>query len=200
MTPIIIWGKGYETKEKVIRVYEGKNEIYYTHIENELVHYHIIKEQSELEKISIHAETLIVCTNHLERYNELIDLLAGKKRGGLLFIPHIKDVEEALFLAYKIATDQIEEGIGRFCIALGGKGRTTGEVSMEILKHLYLFKQITSYELLLKVPSSRMMVSLAEIEDVLSEYVDEQSELLLTPWEREREADQEVFYLLRGKK
>lgn len=201
MLQIILWGQRYKTNKFATKVYRESEEVFYTQINGQLIQYKVICEESELKQVSLQkGSDILYTTYHIEHYQKLIKLLRNDKKCTLLFIPNIKNIEEVLMLIGKLAIKEPEdETENEFCVALGGKGKTIGEVIMEILKCFYIFRQIDSYELLLKIPSSKMIVGLAEIEDVLKEYMDEQSKLILTPWETEREKTNKIFYLLKGK-
>lgn len=191
---VIIWGDYVRNGKNRISIYKGNKEVFYEQIRGELVHYKELKELGEVQEAMTGQRPVVICTNHIQSYGDLRQS-AERNESYLLFIPQMQDlnIETILSLAVQAASEKAS-------VSLGGKGKTVGEMIMEMLKNFHLFHEMDSYELVLKVKESMMINSLAEMEDVLREYVPDKGELLLTPWDEEKQPKEEMFYLLKGKK
>lgn len=200
-TKLIIWGKCKEELSTGLITYSKGIERGYQFIGGQLLGYSQIQEYAELEAMIREKESPILCTDQFKDYTYLKELLKEKTSYTLIFIPHLEHMEiKKLCQQFVFVEEQTsrKDASKKQLTILWGKGQNEGEMILDILKHFHLIQQGKRYYFLCYLPDGINEIGLAEMEDVLREYINEESSIYLTALKQNGLMEQEEpsFYLL----
>ena len=201
LTKLIIWGKCQEELSTDLTSYSKGIKRSYQLVHGQLLTYCKVQDRMELENILQKRESPILCTDQLKEYTYLKELLKGKRSYTLIFIPHLKELgikklcQQFIFVARQTSRKDFSR---KDLIILWGKGQNEGEMLLDILKHFHLMDKASRYHFLCYMPGYINDIGLVEVEDVLREYINEESSICLTALEQTEFMGQEeaFFYLL----
>ena len=200
-TKLIIWGKCKEELSTGLNTYSKGIKRDYQFIEGQLLSYSQVQDYTELEAMLKERESPILCTDQLKEYTYLKELLRGKMSYTLIFIPHLEQIGIKKLCQQFVFTEgqtQRTDSSKRQLTILWGKGQNEGEMLLDMLKHFHLMQQGSRYYFLCYLTDGINETGLAQVEDVLREYINEGSSIYLTALKQNGFMEQEEpsFYLL----
>lgn len=200
-TKLIIWGKCKEELSTGLITYSKGIKRDYRFIEGQLLSYSQVQDYTELEAILKERESPILCTDQLKEYTYLKELLRGKTSYTLIFIPHLEQIGiKKLCQQFVFAEGQTPrtDSSKKQLTILWGKGQNEGAMVLDILKHFHLIQQGRRYYFLCYLSGGINETGLAEVEDVLREYISEESSIYLAALKQTvlMEQEEPSFYLL----
>lgn len=196
-TQLIIWGKCKEELSTSWMAYSQGIKIGYQLIEGQLLGYRQIQECTELEEMIRKKEFPILCTDQLKDYIYLQELLKEKTSYTLIFIPHLQQIEiKSLCQQFIWMQKQMIRKISceKQLTILWGKGENEGEMILNFLEHFHLIQQRLKYHFLCYLVGGINEIGLAQIEDVLREYISEKSSVHLTALQQTKVMGQEESF------
>lgn len=199
-TKLIIWGKCKEELSTGLIAYSKCIKRGYQFIEGQLLAYSQVQGYAELEAMLSKEESPVLCTDQLKDYAYLKELLKEKTSYSLIFIPHLEHIEiKKLCKQFVFVEEQIlrKDSSKKQLTILWGKGQNEGEILLDILKHFYLIQYGRRYYFLCYLPDGINETGLAEMEDVLREYINEGGSIYLTALKQTEFMEQEeAFFCL----
>lgn len=200
-TQLMIWGN---KKEKLVAEFSTSTkgrQIDYQFIEKKIFTYSQLQTNAELEDMVKRTNSPILCTDQLKDYILLKNILSKKISYTLILIPHLREMGvEKLCKQFLVASEQVKDRIflNKQQTILWGKGNNGGEMLLETLKHFHLFQKGIKYQFRCYLPDGIREIELADMEDVLREYISEGSFIDLAALKSVDSIQQEdpFFYLL----
>lgn len=201
LTKLIIWGKCKEELSTGPTTYNKGIKRSYQLIQGQLLAYSQIQERAELEVMLQEKESPILCTDQLKEYTYLKNLLKEKASYTLIFIPCLQQLgiqklcQQFLCVARQTSR---KDSVKKHLTILWGKGQNQGEMLLDILNHFHLIQQGRKYYFLCYMRDDINETGLAEVEDVIREYINEESSIYLTALNQDKfmQQDDPFFYLL----
>lgn len=198
-TQLIIWGKEKLVTEFSISTKGIQTD--YQFVGKQIFAYSQLQTNTELEEMIERTTSPIVCTDQLNDFIFLKNILRKKINYTLILIPHLKEIGiKKLCEQFIAVSEQIKDEIvpNRHQTILWGKGDNGGEMLIEALKHFHLFQRGIKYRFRCYLPDGIREIELADMEDVLREYISEGSFIDLAALKTMDLVHQEdaFFYLL----
>lgn len=199
---MIIWGECQQEK-KTMTAYKGQEKRYYEQVDGRLVQYVKRSSQKELMEELKSSNQVIVCTNYIEETGLIMQLIEQKKHI-LLVMPQMKKMTVSEILKVSLVISDVPpykyQKMKQEVIALWGESQIMGDLLMELLRHLHLFQQMKRYVFYLKGEKVHILENLAEVEDLLREYIDVKGTLTVQEWEEKDKfiTNRKYCYLLKA--
>lgn len=146
----------------------------YHKVKGQIVEYENIHRYEEIAEREEELQSALLCMDGLEEVEQEVEKESGR---AIIYIPELKEWDlDTLLLLVQRAKDTMMQTP---CVGIAGKGDSLGRMMMDMLRKFKIMQNMSGYHLLLGLPEEAGMEELANIEDILKEYIIEGSSLYI---------------------